>query len=145
MQSLSKETVAMVDKFSFERVWGGLEKALGITSQRNSLITSNISHLDTPRYKPKEIDFEKALKEAMTGGPKVSMARTDPKHLSPVPEGLSGVDVKEEEEEWNGFNWVNIDREMTRLSENDLMYRTASEMLIRKIALLKEIIREGGQ
>jgi hypothetical protein len=34
---------------------------------------------------------------------------------------------------------------MTRLVENDLMFRTASELLIRRIGLLKEIIREGGR
>jgi flagellar basal body rod protein FlgB len=40
---------------------------------------------------------------------------------------------------------VNIDREMTKLTENDLMYRTATEALLRKITLLKEVIREGGR
>ena len=135
----------MADKLSFTGVWGGLEKAMGIASRRHSLIAGNISNLDTPRYKPQEIDFEKALKEAMNGGPSVPVARTDPRHLGPAADGPGGLDVAEDEEEWNGFNWVNIDREMTRLVENDLLYRTASEMLIRKIALLKEIIREGGR
>lgn len=135
----------MTNKFSFKSVWGGLEKALGIAHQRHALIAGNISHLDTPRYKPQEIDFQSALKQAMGEGPGVSLARTDSRHLGAAPEGSSGVEVKEEEEEWNGFNWVNIDREMTRLTENDLMYRTASELLVRKIALLKEVIREGGR
>jgi flagellar basal-body rod protein FlgB len=135
----------MTEKFSFTSLWGGLEKALGIAHQRHALIAGNIGHLDTPRYKPQEIDFQSALKQAMGEGPKVSLSRTDSKHLDTAPKGLAGVEVKEEEEEWNGFNWVNIDREMTRLTENDLMYRTASEILIRKITLLKEIIREGGR
>ena len=135
----------MADKFSFHQVWGGLGKALGISQQRHALIAGNISHLETPRYKPQEIDFQSALKQAMGAGPSVSMAQTNPKHLGMVPEGLQGADVTEEEEEWNGFNWVNIDKEMTRLVENDLMFRTASELLIRRIGLLKEIIREGGR
>jgi flagellar basal-body rod protein FlgB len=135
----------MVEKLSFERTWRGLEKALGIAHRRHSLIAENIGHLDTPRYKPREVDFQEALNDAMAGGARVSMTRTDTKHLGPVPEGLAGAEVKEEEEEWNGFNWVNIDREMTKLVENDLIYRTASEILIRKIAFLKEIIREGGR
>lgn len=135
----------MADAVSFNSTWKGLEKALGVAHQRHSLISSNISHLDTPRYKPKEIDFESALKQAMSPGPKASLARTDSRHLGTVKEGAAEVDVREEEDEWNGFNWVNIDREMTRLVENDLMYRTASEILMRKIALLREIIREGGR
>ena len=135
----------MTDKFSFHHVWGGLEQALGISQQRHALITGNISHLETPRYKPKDIDFQGALKQAMDKNPRVSMAQTDPRHLGTAPDGMKGVDVTEEEGEWNGFNWVNIDKEMTRLVENDLLFRTASEILIRKIGLLKEIIREGGR
>jgi flagellar basal-body rod protein FlgB len=135
----------MSEPFSLKTAWNGLEKALGISHQRHSLIAGNISHLDTPRYKPKEIDFQNALKQAMGPDPKVSLARTDSKHLGTAHDGLAGVDVMEEEEEWNGFNWVSVDKEMTRLVENDLMYRTASEILLRKIALLKEIIREGGR
>jgi len=135
----------MMDKLSLDKVWAGLEKALGISQQRHALITGNISHLDTPRYKPKEIDFQCALKQAMGSSPSVSMAQTDARHLGAAPEGLNGVDVTEEEGEWNGFNWVNIDKEMTRLAENDLMFRTASEILTRKIGLFKEIIREGGR
>jgi flagellar basal-body rod protein FlgB len=135
----------MEDKFSFHHVWGGLEKALGIAQQRHSVITENIGHLDTPRYRPKEIDFQSALKQAMDGSPSVSMTQTDPRHLGMAPGGLKGVEVTEEEEEWNGFNWVSIDREMTRLAENDLLFRTASEILTRKINLLKDIIREGGR
>jgi len=135
----------MADQFSFHRVWGGLEKVLGIAQQRHALITGNISHLETPRSKPKEIDFQSALKQAMGESAAVSMAQTDPRHLGMSPEGLKGVDVTEEEGEWNGFNWINIDKEMTRLTENDLLFRTASEILIRKIGLLKDIIREGGR
>ena len=135
----------ITDRFSFKSVWGGLEKALGIAHRRHALIAGNVSHLDTPRYKPRDIDFQSALKQALGQGPKVSLARTDAKHFDTGAGGPAGVEAKEEEEEWNGFNWVNIDREMTRLTENDLMYRTASEILMRKIALLKEIIREGGR
>ncbi len=47
--------------------------------------------------------------------------------------------------EWNGFNWVEIDKEMTKLMENNLMHRISIESLLRKINLLKEVIREGGR
>jgi flagellar basal-body rod protein FlgB len=91
------------------------------------------------------LDFKKALAEAMEPAAKAPMTKTDPKHLSPDPGPVQGMDVTEEESEWNGFNWVNIDKEMTKLAENDLMYRTATEALLRKITLLKEVIREGGR
>jgi flagellar basal body rod protein FlgB len=55
------------------------------------------------------------------------------------------VEPFEQEGEWNGFNWVEIDKEMTKLTENSLVYRTAIETLLRKLTLLKEVIREGGR
>jgi flagellar basal-body rod protein FlgB len=135
----------MPDRLSFERTFGALERAATVTQHRHSIITDNISELDTPYYRPKELDFKKALAEAMDPVTKAPMTLTDPKHLSPEPGSIQGVDVFEEESEWNGFNWVNIDRELTKLTENDLMYRTATEALLRKITLLKEVIREGGR
>jgi flagellar basal body rod protein FlgB len=55
------------------------------------------------------------------------------------------IDAYEEEGEWNGYNWADIDSEMTKLTENNLVYRTAVEALLRKMNLLKEVIRSGGQ
>ena len=51
----------MPDKLSFGTTFGALEKAISIAQQRNSYITSNISNVDTPDYKPKDIDFKREL------------------------------------------------------------------------------------
>jgi flagellar basal body rod protein FlgB len=45
----------------------------------------------------------------------------------------------------NGVNCVDIDKEMTKLAENNLMYRTGVEVLLRKLAALKHAIIEGGK
>ena len=42
----------MPDKLSFGKTFYALEKAISISQRRNELITSNISNLDTPKYKP---------------------------------------------------------------------------------------------
>ena len=135
----------MPDKLSFENIFNTLERAATITQQRHSLITDNISESDTPYYRPKELDFKKVLAETMEPEPRATMTKTDPNHLSPEPGPVPGMDVFEEKSEWNGFNWVSIDREMAKLMENDLMYRTATEALLRKITLLKDVIKEGGR
>ncbi len=55
------------------------------------------------------------------------------------------IEPCEQQCEWEGFNWVEIDKEMTKLTENNLMHRLSVESLLRKINLLKEVIREGGR
>ena len=135
----------MPDKLSFKKTFHALERAISIAQQRHSLISSNISNLDTSNYKPKDIDFKTAMARALESGHEINLARTNPKHIGLGTNSANSIEPFEEKDEWNGYNWVDIDKQMTRLAENNLRYRTATETLLRKIAILKEVIREGGR
>ena len=135
----------MPDKLSFGKTFYALEKAIGIAQQRNAVITSNISNLDTPAFKPKDINFKNELERALETSHKKDLSRTDPRHISMQMNDDQMLEPYEEQGEWNGYNWANIDSEMTKLTENNLVYRTAVEALLRKMNLLKEVIREGGR
>lgn len=135
----------MSDKLSFGKTFYALEKAIGIAQQRNAVITSNISNLDTPGYKPKDINFKSELARALETNHKKDLERTDPRHISMQMNGDQMIEPYEEQGEWNGYNWADIDSEMTKLTENNLVYRTAVEALLRKMNLLREVVREGGR
>ena len=135
----------MTDKLSFQHTFHALERAIGITQKRNSVIASNISNLDTPRYKGKDIDFRAALAQAVNPDHNLNLVRTNPGHIDPRANPAQKVEPFEEEGEWNGFNWVDIDNEMGKLIENNLIYRTTLETLLRKITILRDVIREGGR
>lgn len=135
----------MPDKLSFGKTFYALEKAIDIAQQRNSVITSNISNLDTPAFKPKDINFKNELERALETNHKRGLAITDPRHISMQMNDDQMIEPYEEQGEWNGYNWANIDSEMTKLTKNNLVYRTAVEALLRKMNLLKEVIREGGR
>jgi len=133
----------MPGKISFNRTFRTLENALNIAHQRHNLISSNISNLDTPNQKGMDIDFKKAMARAMESEHEMSLNRTHSGHMGPKMYGAQQVEPFEDEGEWNGYNWINIDREMAKLIENNLQYRTATEVLLRKIAIMKEVIRGG--
>ncbi|UCH00869.1 MAG: flagellar basal body rod protein FlgB [Deltaproteobacteria bacterium] len=135
----------MADRLSFTKTFLALERAVNIVQQRHTHITSNISNLDTPNYRAKDIDFKTALAKALESGHEINLVRTNPGHIDLRMNSAHRVEPFEEKGEWTGFNWVNIDKEMTRLIENNLVYRTAIETLLRKIAILREVIREGGR
>lgn len=135
----------MPDRLSFKKTFHALERAISIARQRHNLISSNISNADTSNYKPKDIDFKAALAQTLKSCHEIDLARTNPGHISVKRNSANTIEPFEEEGEWNGYNWVDIDKEMTRLAENNLRYRTATETLLRKIAILKEVIREGGR
>ena len=135
----------MPDKVTFAKTFLTLERAIDIAHQRHTHITSNIGNLDTPNYRPKEIDFEQALSQALQSQQGLALARTNTRHIDLGINEPGRVEPFEQEGEWNGFNWVEIDKEMTKLTENNLVYRTAIETLLRKLSLLKEVIKEGGR
>jgi len=135
----------MPGKLSFKNTFSALEQAMNIAKQRHSLISGNISNSQTPDYRPKEIDFKTAMARALNSGQKIKTAKTDPRHIDVGTNSISGVEPFEEKGDWNGYNWVNIDREMTKLLENNSRYKMAAEMLLRRVSILKEVIREGGR
>ena len=135
----------MTDKVSFSSTFKLLEKAMDVSKQRHSLLVSNVANLDTPGFKAKDLDFKSAMQKAMNVNQQVRMAHTDSGHMAPPVNALSSSEIVEEEGEWNGYNWMNVDQVMTKLTENNLIYRTAAEALLRKIAIMKEVLREGGR
>ncbi len=135
----------MTDKINFSNTLRLLEKAVNIAHKRNSLMAGNISNIDTPGYKSKDIDFKSAMARAINADNTVRLAKTDSAHMGMQTGSFQEVEVFEENGEWNGINWMNSERVMTKLTENSLIYRTATEALLRKFDILKEVIREGGR
>lgn len=133
----------MPDQILLPSAFGALENALDISHKRNNIIAGNISNLETPNYKSRDIDFKTAMAQAMGSEPETFLAVTDKGHMG----AERGVDPESFEEagEWNGYNWMNVDTTMNKLTENNLVYRTATEVLLRKIAIMKDVIREGGR
>ena len=135
----------MAGQFSFKKTFSSLEKAINISQQRQTNIVSNISNLETPNYIAKDIDFKSAMAQALKSEKNMGLVSTNPRHIDGVKNAAQKAMSYEETEGWNGFNSVNIDKEMNKLIENNLMHRAAIEALLRKITLLKDVIREGGQ
>ena len=134
----------MPENLSFSRTFHALENAIDIAYQRNNLISSNLSNLDTSNKKAMDIDFKAAMARALESEPATpQLTKTHAGHMGPKAGSVQQVEPFEEEGEWNGYNWINIDREMKKLVENNLEFRTSTEILLRKIAIMKEVIRGG--
>ncbi len=135
----------MLDKLFSQKTFHALEKTIRITRQRHEVVSSNIANIETPGYRAKDIDFKAALAGASGAGRGFKLVRTDAQHIGREMNSTSQIEPFADPSEFNGFNWVNIDNEMTKLTENNLMFRAGVELLIRKIRRIKEVIREGGR
>lgn len=135
----------MLDKLFSQKTFHALEQTIRITRQRHEVVSSNIANIETPGYRAKDIDFKTALAEASGAGRGFKLVRTDAQHIGREMNSARQIESFADSSEFNGFNWVNIDNEMTKLTENNLMFRAGVELLIRKITRIKEVIREGGR
>ena len=125
-----------------------LEKALDFQSERQLLISSNISNIDTPGYKAKDIDFKGALKAALGSGLDLSLRSTHKKHFGPNTEMIKQLQaetfVEMDASKSNGNN-VNIDKEMMKLAENQISYNATVQMLSKRFSTIRAAVTENAQ
>jgi flagellar basal-body rod protein FlgB len=116
-----------------------LSGALDFRSERHKVIASNIANIDTPNYKPKDIVFKEELKAIIDNEKRVTLARTQKNHLSErsMSGGKAGFEVVDSGEK------VDLDKEMAKLAENNLMYNLTVEFLSRKFKGLNTVLRDA--
>ena len=117
-----------------------LQSALGRESRRASVVASNLVNVETPGYRAVEIDFDVLLGDALGLQP----LRTDPGHLSPWAPAPSAL-VREAPitRMRDDGNTVDLDREMMLLSQARGRFRSSSEMLRKRFALLVYAATDG--
>lgn len=107
-----------------------LERFLDLTAQRQALLSSNIANIDTPGYRTRDIDFHGELVRAMQdeeSGPTEPLVRQVP-GLIARPDG----------------NNVSVDREGLLLSQVQLQFNAATELVKEQFKILNIAIHEGG-
>lgn len=124
-----------------------LQKSLDLRSSNQRVIAGNIANAETPGYAPARLEFEQELEAAISGSnPK--LATTHAGHLSPSSDNVdqvTGEIVRSPDRTGIGDdNGVSVDEEMIALSENQIMYETAAQLLKKKLSLLKYVV-QGGQ
>lgn len=112
--------------------------ALDARMDRQGLIQSNVANIETPGYTGQDFSFAAVMKNAMLQRGK--LAQTNERHL-----GLDPVTVSESLEFSKENRPVDLDEEMQKLAENQLMFQVTSKILGNKFDGLKLAIDEGGK
>lgn len=130
----------------FGRTSKMIEKALDVSARKHNLIVGNIANMDTVGYKPADLDFTKTLERVMGKKKPDFLNNTHERHLTGESTDLLGMNGHNSEEvDIYHLDSVNIDTEMMNLMENNIKYRTTTEMLLRKMKILHYSIDEGGK
>ncbi len=110
-----------------------IEKALNIRSQYHRVISGNIVNSQTPGYKEKDVDFRREFDKNIStdmvglGGGEVEVREVS------TGDSLPGLDG----------NTVNLEDQMVKLTENQLMFHSLVQVAAKRFSLMKYVIREG--
>jgi flagellar basal-body rod protein FlgB len=116
--------------------------------KRGEVHTANIANSETPGYRALGYDFEEQLAALANVDGKTRVQVSHPKHFR---NGFTTADGKIEPDIFvrptesvpEDGNTVDVDEEMVRMSENQILYRSAVEVLNRKIGVLRYAINGG--
>lgn len=126
----------------FSNTISTLENALNYSSTKQKVIAQNISNVDTPNYKSKEVSFKSELQTAMDHA--VAAKRTDVRHFNF--ENTSStivISTNKSTSYQNNGNNVDIDKEMADLATNQIYYNALIERISGKFQTLQSVIRGG--
>jgi flagellar basal-body rod protein FlgB len=125
-----------------------LERAMDLRSTKHNVVMSNIANMDTPNYKAFDVIIEEEMEKTKSAGDTSQVKKTHQKHLSGRNGAAGYVRPTLEETEQKTLrkdgNTVDLDREMAKLSENNLMYDALAQIISKKFQGLKDAIK-GGQ
>jgi flagellar basal-body rod protein FlgB len=127
---------------------------------RHNLLSANLANVDTPGFRPKDLDFtaamvsvenrsqDSATLEAVTTAPghmqigvPIGSASAQDGQLSP--QDLPVVDLPSSNASLDG-NTVDLDRTMVAMAENALQYGASARAAGRKLAILKYVASDGS-
>lgn len=116
--------------------------------KRSEVIASNIANSETPGFRAIGYDFEDQLQSLAALDKSLPMKTTNSTHLKNSFTRADGkvtpdIYMRPTESVGEDGNTVDVDKEMVQMSENQLLYRSAVEMISRKIGVLKYAINGG--
>ncbi|MCX2717413.1 flagellar basal body rod protein FlgB [Helicobacter sp. MIT 21-1697] len=122
------------------KVYPIVHKALDYRSIRQDMIASNLANVDTPLYRPKDVNFEQYLsrenKKIFGGAPrsyKLELAKTSSKHLDTrrIDKDTATMFWRDGHLAKNDGNSVDLDVETSEMGKNSTMYQALTSALKR--------------
>ena len=123
-----------------------LQKVMDLRLQNQQTIASNIANANTPGYAPARLEFEQSLQQAVGNNGNKPTA-THPAHFNIGGGGVESVQARvirtPDRSGIGDGNGVSVDQEMIALAENQILYEATTQMLNKKLGLLKYVAQDG--
>lgn len=133
-----------------------LSRAMDQTTRRHGLLTENLSNVNTPGYKRRDLDFGIALDSAMgrpgqggLGSPGLSINKGlgiehgRPRLHASRLQGGAGSPTRDPGSVRQDGSSVDMEKEVMALAETELRYQMLTDMTASYFRGLKNVIKEG--
>jgi flagellar basal-body rod protein FlgB len=120
---------------------GRLHAALDYHLARHNVLAANLSHLDTPNFRPQDLERAPAFKGAL----RVALTATAPGHLggaSGAPEVGRLVTDRSATVGQDG-NSVSVDREAVKIASNQVRYDAVTQLTAGELSGLVWAVTDG--
>ncbi|BCS55831.1 flagellar basal body rod protein FlgB [Geobacter sp. SVR] len=126
-----------------------LSKGIDLRAKNQNLISSNIANAETPNYVPKALSFESELQGALKSGAKGARTPAHSRHI-PLKTAASSIQavtgrIVETPAKTPGKdgNAVELENEMSKMAENQIMYNASVQLLSQKFNGLRNALKES--
>ncbi|MBL8916973.1 MAG: flagellar basal body rod protein FlgB [Archangium sp.] len=117
----------------FDATLNRLESALDVRLEQQNVLNGNLANVDTPGYRPREVDFDKALASAERARETGTVAANPNEFIKTAEKLEGGLDG----------NGVDLDKTMVELARNSLLYGAAAKAVGKKLAILRYVATDG--
>ncbi len=117
-----------------------LEKYLDLAAFRHKLVSGNVANVSTPGYESRDMDFQAEFDKAVGSSSKLAGATTHPGHIPTGAHAERPPRVAEARVSNGDLNSVDIDQEVARMAQNELLFSIGSHLVKGKFEGLRKVI-----
>ncbi|MCB1941506.1 MAG: flagellar basal body rod protein FlgB [Candidatus Accumulibacter sp.] len=120
------------------------QQALSLRATRQQVLAGNIANADTPHYQARDLDFSRALQDAVSGrgASALPLATTSPRHSPGASDGAPlNLLYRQPVQASADGNTVDMDVERAQFAENAFYYEAGLTFLTGRIRTLQTAIQ----
>ncbi len=128
----------------FDKTTDALATSMALRQVRHNVTSANIANAETPNYHAKKVEFEGALARALDIDGHGALSTSHEGHFAVggKQEVSPGIYENPDVALNNDGNTVDLEKEMSALAENSILYKSALQLINKKMAALKYAISE---
>lgn len=128
--------------FLFNRAGvGNFKKFLDVASFRHKLIGGNVANVSTPGYEAKDIKFHEEFEKLTGNSSRLAGTVTHSAHIPTGSHEAKAPKVGETGVKDGDMNSVDIDKEISNLAQNELMFTIGATLLQRRFEGIRKVIQ----